>query len=152
MYRKVLIPLDGSKEAEGVLSAIRSELEENCEVILLQVIHPGRMQMVGGIQIYSDQDEQDRRNRAMFYLSTLCDSLQTNGLRCRADVVVENSIAEGIVSVATKEDVELITMYTHDRKGLAKFINRSIASSVERKAPIEVKIFKPAELTATVSA
>ena len=35
MYRKVLIPLDGSKESEGVFVLVRGELAPDGEVVLL---------------------------------------------------------------------------------------------------------------------
>jgi hypothetical protein len=40
MYRKVLIPLDGSREAELVIPKIQPELTEDAEVILLKIIPP----------------------------------------------------------------------------------------------------------------
>jgi hypothetical protein len=43
-------------------------------------------------------------------------------------------------------------MYTHDRKGLAKLIKGSIAEKVQRRAPIEVKVFRPQELDEPMAA
>ena len=51
---------------------------------------------------------------------------------------------------ARREGVDLIAMYTHDRKGLARLIKGSIANEVKQSAPIEVRVFTPGELvTAT---
>ena len=47
-----------------------------------------------------------------------------------------------------REGVDLIGMYTHDRKGLAKLIRGSIAEKVQRRAPIKVQVFRPRELVA----
>ena len=44
MYRRILIPLDGSKESEGVFALIRGELAPDGEVVLLQVIPPAKTQ------------------------------------------------------------------------------------------------------------
>jgi nucleotide-binding universal stress UspA family protein len=60
--------------------------------------------------------------------------------------MVWKSVPEGIASFADREGVEVIVMYTHDRKGLAKLIKGSIAEKVQRRAPIEVKVFRPQEL------
>jgi nucleotide-binding universal stress UspA family protein len=46
--------------------------------------------------------------------------------------------------------VDLIAMYTHDRKGIARLIKGSIASDVSKIAPIEVKVFKPRELASVI--
>jgi nucleotide-binding universal stress UspA family protein len=64
----------------------------------------------------------------------------------RCDAVVRESVAEGIASFADREGVEVIAMYTHDRKGLAKLIQGSVAEKVKDKAAIEVKVFPPEEL------
>jgi hypothetical protein len=40
MYRKVLIPLDGSREAEMIIPKIQPGLTEDAEVTLLKIIPP----------------------------------------------------------------------------------------------------------------
>ena len=40
MHRKVLVPLDGSEESEGVISLIQDEVVPNGELILLRVVPP----------------------------------------------------------------------------------------------------------------
>ena len=40
------------------------------------------------------------------------------------------------------EDVELIAMYTHDRKGIARLVKRSVTAEVQREAGIEVRVIK----------
>jgi nucleotide-binding universal stress UspA family protein len=67
------------------------------------------------------------------------------------EAVVSRSVAEGITNYAIQEGVDLIAMYTHDRKGLARLIRGSIAAQVQRNSPIEVRVFRPRELAATTS-
>jgi nucleotide-binding universal stress UspA family protein len=64
----------------------------------------------------------------------------------RCDAVVRESVAEGIANFADQEGMEVIAMYTHDHKGLAKLIRGSVAEKVKDKAAIEVKVFPPEEL------
>ena len=40
MYQKILVPLDKSKEAEGVLRMVEEQLVPGGEVILLTIISP----------------------------------------------------------------------------------------------------------------
>ena len=62
-----------------------------------------------------------------------------------------DSVSRGIVDFAKSEGVDLIAiMYTHDRKGVAAIIKRSITKDVQRSAPLEVKVFKPQELMAVI--
>ena len=68
--------------------------------------------------------------------------------RYRCEVVVSDSVADGIADIARREEVGLIAMYTHDRKGLAKLIKGSIAEKVQKRATTEVQVFRPRELAA----
>ncbi len=43
---------------------------------------------------------------------------------------------------AAREGVDLIAMYTHDRKGLVRLIKGSIAAQVERASSTEVRVFR----------
>ena len=146
MYGRVLIPLDGSKEAEGVFAAIEGELTPDCEVTLLQVVPPGETVRAGEYVFLGSQQEEDDRSKAMIYLKAVIERLGGDPARWRCETTVAKSVAGGIVDVAGREGVDLIAMYTHDRKGLAKLIQRSVASAVQRRASIDVKVFKPREL------
>ena len=59
---------------------------------------------------------------------------------------VPSSVADQIVNIARREQVDLIAMYTHDRRGLAKIIKGSIAQRVKEKSPVEVRTFALREL------
>ena len=146
MFQKVLIPLDGSKEAEEVFPLVQSEIVPDGEVILLQVIQPTRTQMVGGHIILGSQQEEADRFEAIGYLRSVVRQQAWDAGNWRFEVEVDNSVADGIVRLADREKVDLIAMYTHDRKLLARHIKRSIAREVQRKAAGEVRVFGTREL------
>ena len=54
----MLIPLDGSKEAEGVFGLIQEELDENAQVVLLMVIPPGKTRVAKGELLLGIQREE----------------------------------------------------------------------------------------------
>ena len=150
MYHKIIVPLDGSNEAEKVLPIAQNVLAPGGEVVLLKVVSPARtqtMQGPDGVMIYADQLEGAERNEAMTYLQSARQGIGEVEGRWRCEVVTTGSVAEGIAEFAGEEDADLIAMYTHDRKGLAKLIKGSIAEKVQRRAPIEVQVFRPWELT-----
>lgn len=147
MYRKALIPLDGSKEAEEVFPLVKDELDPEGEVILTQVIPPTKTQMVGGHIILGSQQEEADRYEALSYLRSVSRQQEGEAGRWRFEVEVDNSVAEGIVRLASREGADLIAMYTHDRKLLARHIKRSIAREVQRRAGMEVRIFGTRELS-----
>lgn len=146
MYRKALIPLDGSKEAEEVFPLVKAELDPEGEVILVQVIPPTKTQMVGGHIILGSQQEEADRYEAISYLRSVGRQQDWAADQWRFEVEVDNSVAEGIVRLAGREGADLIAMYTHDRKLLARHIKRSIAREVQRRAGMEVRIFGVREL------
>lgn len=147
MYEKALIPLDGSKEAEEVFPLVRDEMDPEGEVVLLQVIPPAKTQMVGGHIILGSQQEEADRYEAVSYLRSVARQQGWSAGRWRFEVEVDASVAEGIVRRANREGADLIAMYTHDRRLLARHIKRSIAREVQRRASSEVRIFGTRELS-----
>ncbi len=151
MYRRVLLPLDGSRESEETFGLIRDELDPDAEVILVQVIPPAKTQRVAGHIILGSQQEESDRLEAKGYLRAVARRL--SGSRgedevgeWRCEVAVSDSIPDGIVNAARSGGADLIAMYTQDRKLLARHIKTSIAKEVQRKAPIDVKVFWAHEL------
>ena len=61
-------------------------------------------------------------------------------------MAISNSVVDEIVNIARREQVDLVAMYTHDRRGLAKMIKGSIAQKVKEKSPVEVRAFPLREL------
>ena len=149
MYQKVLIPLDGSREAELVIPKIQPELTEDSEVILLKIIPPLKGETLGQITVTSSDREEAERVQAIDYLREVIQRFGGALGQWRCEATVWESVPEGIASFADREGVEVIAMYTHDRKGLAKLIRGSVAEKVKQKATIEVKVFPPQELAAS---
>ena len=148
MYSKVLVPLDGSREAEETFNIIQEQIEPNGQVVLLQVITPARTQRVGSHIILGSQQEEADRHEAMGYLRAVARRNTADGApQWHCEVTVADSVADGIVRVAQGEAVDLIAMYTHDRKLLARHIKRSIAREVQRKSPVEVQVLGTQELS-----
>ena len=147
MYRKALIPMDMSKEAQGVFPRIQDELAPGAEVILLHVTPPAHAVSSGGHLISAAEIEEGQVLEAKAYLRVAAQRYG-EGANWRHEVIRHRSVPDGIVEFAEQEGVDLIAMYTHDRKGLGALIGKSVASSVSKKAPIEVRIFKPVELAA----
>ena len=148
MYRKIVVPLDGSDEAERVLPIVKNVLSPGGQVILLRIVTP--MQLMGAgageIPVYSEKLEEAERQSSLDYLRSVRQRLGDAAGQWQCAVVLSGAIADTIAEFASKQEADLIAMYTHDRKGLAKLIRGSVAERVQRKASIEVQIFKPWEL------
>ena len=143
---KILVPLDRSlRGANRVLEIAEGLLRPGGEGILLHVIPPASPKVGGMGFILSSELEKHERSRAATYLSYFAERLNSDRCRWRGEVVVAKSVAEGIAEVASKENVDLIAMYTHSRKGLAKWLKGSVAERVRRYASTEVRIVRAAE-------
>ena len=149
MYQKVLIPLDGSKEAERVLPAVEDKISEQGEVIFLQVV-PGKLTRVvhdergGGSE--APEPATGEVATSIEYLRELVSRVGGDDKPRRGVVVASGSVPDGIVDFARMEEVDLIAMYTHDRKGLSRLIKGSIAKRVQNETGIDMQILKPSEL------
>ena len=143
MYQKVLVPLDGSKESERVFPQFNSELALDGEVLLLQVVPRAKTRhLEGHIIILGSQVEEAARSEAMVYLRQV--ARETGGEdneRWRCETIVAESVAKGILTVADTAGADLIAMYTHERKGLARVFSGSVASEVKKRASTEVRVF-----------
>ena len=165
MYRKILVPLDRSPESEGVLPLVGELLEPDGELILLNIVDPAKtqekpMDYLG--QVAGQQGDLLSRCRAarhwartplargslspMDYLGQVACQLGDLANRSRCEVLRSDRVAEGIAAFAVREKADLVLMFTHDRKGLAKMVRGSIAEKVQQLAPTEVRTVKPKEL------
>jgi len=146
-HRRVLVPMDRTREAEGVVPIVQNLLTTEGEVILLHVITPSSSGPMtdGFTQLEAGRGEDSGRD-AMEYLEGVVRRLGPAAHRWRCDVIFASSVADGIANYAAQEKVELIAMYTHDRKGLAKLIKASVAKKVQHRAQVEVQVFRLREL------
>lgn len=148
MYTKVLVPLDGSREAELVFDRVREEIDPGGEVIFLRVVPHFKTRIIEGHTLLgSDQEEAERAN-ALSYLRGFVERLGTTPFQLRAETVVSDSVAQGIADFARREGVDLIAMYTHGRRGLARLLKGSVAQKVQQLASTQTRVFRPQELRA----
>ncbi len=133
MFERILVPLDGSELAESVLHQVGRLLRrKDAEVLLLRVVTlpPAAEGDVGAPLdlLWS---------RAAEYLLGVERRLSEQGARVRSKVV-EGFAADGILETAKSEHATMITMSTHGRTGLARWVFGSVAEKVLRASPIPV--------------
>ena len=148
MYRKVIVPLDGSEEAEKVVPILRDILTPGGEVVLLRVVVAMEARAGGEHDpVFDEEMQESEKTKALEYLHRAGGDLVADALRWRSEAVVSKSVADGISSVAAQEGADLIAMYTRDRKGLGGLIRKSVVGKVQRNSPVEVRVFKPREVS-----
>jgi nucleotide-binding universal stress UspA family protein len=132
MYKKILVPLDGSTRAEAIMSHVE-ELAScyGATVVLLQIVEP--------IIVYTSPydtypelniDQAERRTAdANAYLSGLAERLAEKGIEtvCRNE---HGPVVMTILDVAADEDVDLIAMASHGRTGVSRVFYGSVSAGV----------------------
>ena len=146
MYQKVLVPLEDSEDSRNVVKALSGLVAEGGEAILLHVIAPERTRETGGFKVLGTQMEEESRERAMVFLNRLSSELSEASIKSTCAVVVSKSVAECIGDYASREGVDLITMYTHGRTGIAKILKGSVTADVKKRVSVEVQAFGSSEL------
>lgn len=142
MYKRVLIPLDGSALAEGILPFILEIAGPlDMEVVLLRVVTPIPPTVVEASRHVELEDVEGRLAEARASLAPVAEELAARGLK--ASVMVEHGepVTE-ILAAARTAGADLIAMTTHGRSGLGRLLFGSVAEAILREAQIPVFLMK----------
>jgi nucleotide-binding universal stress UspA family protein len=152
MYKRVLVPLDGSPLAEAIIPFIVQIAGPlDLEIVLVRVLQPIPPEVVEGARHVVLEDVPARFEEARTYLATVADRLAVNGIRVRTDVRRGEPVSE-IVGGARDAGADLIAMTTHGRSGLGRLLFGSVAEAVLRHAEIPVFLMRLTERDVTVGA
>jgi len=142
MVRHVLVPYDGSEQADEALDFAFEE-HPDATVSVLHVIDP----VEAG---YSSQPT--AFGQAEEWFETAREEAETllDGVRERAGaegVAVDTTVEVGrpsraIVEYADENDVEQIVMGSHGRSGVSRILLGSVAEAVVRRSPVPVTIVR----------
>jgi len=131
MYKTILVPLDGSKRAEGILRHVE-ELSKlyHARVIFLQVVEPSPLVVGPEGSIVLHQEEIERWTKeAESYLTAIQGEFQEKGIETEKHVI-NGPVVEVIIKVAEKEGADLIALASHGRSGLSRVFYGSVAAGV----------------------
>lgn len=150
MFKRILVPLDGSKLAECVLPHLVAIAQiGEPEVLLLRVLEPfgvtARMRLIDPV------DWQIRKAEAESYLNGIAESLQNADLRVSTQHS-DGRPAEQILETAHSWDADLILMSSHGQSGISPWNVSSVVQQVilrARRSIMIVRAYEPvfAELT-----
>jgi nucleotide-binding universal stress UspA family protein len=135
MYKKILVPLDGSDLAERVLTYVKSltDRDKTMRITFLYVI---TIDIPLASQKYKTQIEADARSGAESYLKRLLTKFDHQDMV--ETVIKSGNAAEAIVDYADRENIDLIVMATHGRSGISRWSHGSVADKVLHNSTIPV--------------
>jgi len=144
MYKKIMVPLDGSKLAECVFPHLETVIKgcESPEVIVVQAVEPlsvpyGRevSQLTSLEQVKAFETHQ--KTEAEKYLKEVVARLRKTGVNARAEVIYGKA-DEALSDYATKNDVDLVIIATHGRSGISRWVWGSVADRLVRSVRVPV--------------
>jgi len=143
MFKKILVPLDGSSFAEEALPHAR-ELAEcgGAEIVLARVDEP--YEPPPGIFVPATAIPEVVRLSAGEYLEQLVSRLRLAGIKVES-AVLDGKVADAILKYAGEEGVDLIVMSTHGRTGISRLLMGSVAEQIVHGAHCPVLLMRPQE-------
>lgn len=148
MFKKILVPLDGSALAERAIDQVEKMAEgSGAEVLLLRVVPAPLGKVPEAGQMEESKAFADSVNKATAYLEGIATRLGAIFLKSRILVPTGEPYVE-ILTAAHKEDVDCIVMSTHGGTALARALLGSTAEKVVYTTKRPVFLVKPEKIHA----
>ena len=150
MYRKVLVPLDGSELAECVLPHLETILN-GCGVetiVFLRVVEPVTLPVgtfTDGSAVFTEDDAKrtreniDARNEveAREYLEGIVNRYKSDGMQVDM-ALLKGKAADELIDYIKESDADLTVIASHGRSGIGRWIYGSVAERLLRSVCIPV--------------
>jgi nucleotide-binding universal stress UspA family protein len=140
MYRKILVPLDGSKTAECTFGHV-IEIARGCnvsEVDLLFVVES----LPAGLYQSRQEDHDKLVAWGKEYLNGVVKRLTDEGVTAKP-VIIDGNAANTILEYADENGIDLIIMSTHGRSGPSRWAFGSVTDKVVRLSRTPVLVVAP---------
>lgn len=142
MYKKIMVPLDGSELAECVLPHAQAFVKgfQVTTMVFIRIIRPVPMAFsapeaselhLKEIEKNIKKLEEEKRSLAVKYLNEVVDRMKANGVRLQTEVLI-GSPADRLIDYAESNDIDLILIATHGRSGISRWVRGSVADRILR--------------------
>ncbi|MGB6872941.1 MAG: universal stress protein [Dehalococcoidia bacterium] len=142
MYKKILVPLDGSELAECVLPHAKAIATE-CgieKVVLLRVVEPIHPETPATVDFEEIQKAAVKAAKA--YLAKTKAKLSKKGVNVETAVLTGRA-AETIADFAQSNKIDLIALATHGISGITRWVFGSVADKLVRSSSAPVLLIRP---------
>ena len=137
MYKRILLPLDGSPLAEQALPYAIVQAEQfQAELVLLRILEP-LPEVQGMVKSATEQAEKMTSALAMDYLERIAAGVGERNIPVQV-VTVKGHARVEIVRFAETNQVDLIVMSTRGHSGITRWLMGSVADRVVRGACVPV--------------
>ena len=149
MYKKVLVPLDGSALAECTLSHVRNLFKDSSvgEVTLLNIVKVD-LPWAGMGSEYRKGIDLNAIREPLFiasrkYLADIESRLVSEGIKVKTESLEGNRPADKITEYAQEKGMDMIIIGTHGYTGLKKLMLGSVAFGVLHQSHVPVLLIRP---------
>ena len=144
MYQTILVPVDGSRRAEAILSHVEHIAKrDNAKVVFLKVeeepIMLDRDEVIDIDKYHADFEKQKERSQS--YLKGLQTQFGKDGIEAETRLVY-GSVVKAILKTAADTGTNLIAMATHGISGLARVSYGSVAAGVLQAAELPILLIR----------
>jgi nucleotide-binding universal stress UspA family protein len=144
MYQTILVPVDGSKRAEAILSHVEHLVKGgNGQAVFLKVQEEG---ILLGVDEVIDMEKYqkeygERIERSKAYLDSLKVRFHEKGINA-ATRMERGSVVKTILNVAHETSADLIALATHGFGGGARVSYGSVAAGILQAAEIPILLIR----------
>lgn len=148
MYKKILLPIDGSEiSAQAANSGICFARQIGAEIVTINVTQPfstliGFDGMAASYAISDGDYEEAAKKEALEYLKPVLERAETAGVKASSIIVSNYSVADGIVEAAKENQCDLIYIASHGRSGLSRLLLGSVTIKVLSLASTSVLVYR----------
>lgn len=147
MYKKILVPLDGSDTAErGLKEAMRLAGGSKSELVLLHVIDNFPMLVeLASFQAYEKAMEHLRVSGRRLLESAQQTAVEAGiSAQTRIREITRGRVGQAILDEVRDSGCDMIVMGTHGRRGVNRILIGSDAEFVVRASPVPVLLVRAA--------
>jgi nucleotide-binding universal stress UspA family protein len=141
VFKKILIPLDGSKIAEAVIPFAREiAARSGAEILFVTAVQQvGVWDAALSLQVMKRDSE-----IAADYLATV-EKAESGEGRKVATQVLDGDAAEAVLAAADNAGADLIAISTHGRSGISRWLFGSVATRILEHASVPLLVLRPKE-------
>ena len=143
MYKKILVPLDGSPLAEAVLPHAEALAKsEHAEIILLRIPNAPNSEFLARDPMIAEVIYKDMEKESEDYVHNKVAELKTDNIKVTG-ITKDGPVPETILDVADEMHADMIAMSTHGRTGISRWLMGSVADNIIHHAHVPVMLIHP---------
>lgn len=143
MYKKILVPLDGTQRSEKILDRVENLAKGyGSKLLLLQVVEePLRLGYDEVVEASTLLQQEQRRSQIESYLKGIEKRFQEKGIEAE-HYIAYGTVVGNVLNIAEQEDVGLIALASHGLDGSYQTMRRSVVASLLQRSDFPIMVIR----------